>query len=109
MKRISHLRITEHICAVVPSALRPNCPLGNFRYAQVTSIERCLIDFWESNMNNHEKFQLVGWDDNKTYFYDDKGSEWCVNDEKELFDKLLTICKDYFEEKRRKSFQRENR
>jgi len=50
-------------------------------------------------MSNNEKFQLIGWDDNKIYFYDDKASEWCVTDEKELFDKLLTICKDYFKRK----------
>ena len=47
------------------------------------------------------KYNLYGWDDGKLYFWDEKRSkEWCVSDEKELYNKLLKMCIEYFENKR---------
>jgi len=40
---------------------------------------------------------LHGWDDEKIYFWDEvEGKEWCVTDEKELYDQLLGMCIEYF-------------
>ena len=45
------------------------------------------------------KNKLVGWDDGKLYFYDEKGKEYCVNEHKELFDKIVELCVEYFRQK----------
>jgi len=40
-----------------------------------------------------EKYRLHGWDDEKIYFWDEKkGKEWCVTDEKDLYNQLLEMC-----------------
>ena len=39
---------------------------------------------------------LHGWDDEKVYYYDEKGVEHCVNDEPELLAQLMEICRAYF-------------
>ncbi len=41
--------------------------------------------------------KLVGWDDGKIYFYNEKSKEYCVNDYKDLFVRLISMCKEYFE------------
>jgi hypothetical protein len=46
------------------------------------------------------KYNLYGWDDGKLYFWDEKrNKEQCVSDEKELYNKLLKMCIEYFENK----------
>lgn len=42
------------------------------------------------------KNELVGWDDGKLYFYDENSKGYCVNDYKELFDKITDLCIEYF-------------
>lgn len=44
---------------------------------------------------------LHGWDDEKVYFWDETGHEWCVNDHPELLARLVEMCKEYFARKRR--------
>ncbi|MBF8282226.1 MAG: hypothetical protein HW378_1141 [Anaerolineales bacterium] len=46
--------------------------------------------------NVKHKPHLHGWDDEKLYYFDETGVEWCVNDHPELLVKLTEICKDYF-------------
>ena len=41
---------------------------------------------------------LVGWDDGKIYFYL-KGEEHCVSGEQELFDQIILLCRQYYEQK----------
>ncbi|MBU1487360.1 hypothetical protein KKH56_04845 [bacterium] len=48
------------------------------------------------------KNELVGWDDGKLYFYDEKGKEYCVNDYKELLDKIVEMCAEYLGQEKRK-------
>ncbi len=38
---------------------------------------------------------LLGWDDNRIYFYDEDNQEWCVNDYPDLMAKLKEICQEY--------------
>jgi len=45
------------------------------------------------------KNKLIGWDDEKIYFYDETGKEYCVNDHNELFDKIVEFCMEYFKHK----------
>ena len=40
--------------------------------------------------------RLHGWDDEKVYFYDESGVEWCVSDHPELLARLVEICREYF-------------
>jgi len=44
---------------------------------------------------------LLGWDDEKIYFYDASRKEHCVSDEPKLMAKLITVCKDFFKNKTR--------
>lgn len=47
----------------------------------------------------NEMYHLHGWDDEKIYFWDEKrGEEYCVSDDKQLYEHLLKICIDYFKE-----------
>lgn len=41
---------------------------------------------------------LVGWDDGKLYYYDGD-EEKCINDYPDLFGRLISVIKDYFEKK----------
>ena len=44
--------------------------------------------------------ELHGWDDEKIYFWDEeRREEWCVSDEKDLYNRLVEICWGYFKEK----------
>lgn len=45
------------------------------------------------------KNKLVGWDDGKLYFYDEEGTEYSVNDHKELFEEIAALCGEYFRQK----------
>jgi hypothetical protein len=46
--------------------------------------------------------KLHGWDDEKIYFWDNaEGKEWCVTDEKGLYDQLLEMCIKYFDKKKK--------
>jgi len=48
-----------------------------------------------------EKYRLHGWDDEKIYFWDEeKKKEYCVTDEKRLYEQLLEICIKYFSKKK---------
>ncbi|MCW3129772.1 MAG: hypothetical protein N2V75_06735 [Methanophagales archaeon] len=48
----------------------------------------------------NRKQRLHGWDDEKIYFWDEeKGKEWCVTDEEELYNQLLGMCVEYFKKK----------
>lgn len=47
------------------------------------------------------KNELVGWDDGRIYFYDEAGKEHCINDNDELFNKIVEICIIYFKEENR--------
>jgi hypothetical protein len=40
--------------------------------------------------------RLHGWDDEKVYFWDETGKEWCVSDYPDLVAWLVEICRDYF-------------
>ncbi|MDO8140657.1 MAG: hypothetical protein Q6358_04085 [Candidatus Brocadiales bacterium] len=53
-------------------------------------------------MKNKEEFKkLYGWDDGKIYFMDEeRKKEWCVTDEKELYNQLIEICCKYFKDKK---------
>jgi len=46
----------------------------------------------------NEKFQLVGWDDGKIYFYLN-GEEHCISDEPELFVQVIALCRRYYEQR----------
>jgi len=40
----------------------------------------------------HKTRELHGWDDEKIYFWDkEKSKEWCVSDEKELYNVLSVL------------------
>ena len=39
---------------------------------------------------------LVGWDDGKIYLYL-KGEEYCISDEPELVEKIIALCRQYYE------------
>jgi hypothetical protein len=43
--------------------------------------------------------RLHGCDDEKVYFIDASGKEWCVSDYPELVVQLLEICQDFFAQK----------
>lgn len=43
--------------------------------------------------------RLHGWDDEKVYFFDETGMEWCVSDYPDLLARLTEICRDYFAQK----------
>jgi hypothetical protein len=41
--------------------------------------------------------ELHGWDDGTIYFWDETTSkEFCVNDEPELFAKLVQTCREWY-------------
>ena len=40
--------------------------------------------------------RLHGWDDEKVYFHNESGVEWCVSDHPELLARLMKICREYF-------------
>jgi hypothetical protein len=40
--------------------------------------------------------RLHGWDDEKVYFWDETGKEWCVSDYPDLVARLVEVCRDYF-------------
>jgi hypothetical protein len=51
-------------------------------------------------MIGKEEFKrLYGWDDGSIYFMDDHNKEWCVTEEKDLYDRLTQLCTDYFKNK----------
>ena len=56
----------------------------------------------------NEKFQLVGWDDGKIYFYLN-GEEHCISDEPELFAQVIALCRRYYEQKAEESKKVESR
>jgi hypothetical protein len=47
-----------------------------------------------------DKDRLVGWDDGKIYLYL-KGEEYCVSDEPELVERIMALCRQYYEQKAR--------
>lgn len=50
---------------------------------------------------NKTWYRLHGWDDEKIYFWDDdEKKEWCITDEKELYEQLFKICAEYFKKKK---------
>jgi len=52
-------------------------------------------------MKMSKKYRLYGWDDGKIYVWDEeKRKEYCVTDEKELYNQLLKICMEYFSKKK---------
>lgn len=56
-----------------------------------------LNNFTTDTFHQKERYRLHGWDDEKIYFWDEgEKKEWCVSDEKVLYDKLLEICIKYF-------------
>jgi len=40
--------------------------------------------------------RLHSWDDEKVYFWDETGKEWCISDYSDLVARLVEICRDYF-------------
>lgn len=53
--------------------------------------------FKTGTSHQKEKYRLHGWDDEKIYLWDEEGrKEWCVSDDKELYNKLLEICIEHF-------------
>jgi len=51
-------------------------------------------------MMSEDTKELHGWDDEKIYFWDEEsGHEWCVSDEKKLYNQLVEICREYFKKK----------
>ena len=46
-----------------------------------------------------DDISLHGWDDGKIYYYDSARVEHCVNDEPELFERLVNNCKEYYAKK----------
>ena len=40
--------------------------------------------------------RLHGWDDEKVYFHDENGVDWCVSDHPELLTRLMEMCREYF-------------
>ena len=47
-------------------------------------------------MKKQEFPQLYGWDDGSIYFMDDNNHQWCVTEEKKLYERLVQLCKEYF-------------
>jgi hypothetical protein len=47
-----------------------------------------------------DKDRLVGWDDEKVYLYLE-GQEHCISDEPELVEKIIALCREYYEQKAR--------
>jgi len=48
-----------------------------------------------------EEFKkLYGWDDGSIYFMDENNTQWCVTEEKELYNQLEQLCTDYFKTKK---------
>ena len=47
-----------------------------------------------------DKDMLVGWDDGKIYLYL-KGEEYCISDEPELVEKIIALCRQYYEQRAR--------
>jgi len=46
------------------------------------------------------KYHLHGWDDEKIYFWDDVAKkEYCVSDNKELYEHLLKVCIEYYKKR----------
>jgi len=43
--------------------------------------------------------RLGGWDDEKVYYTDETGKEWCVSDHPELVARLMGICREYFSQR----------
>lgn len=43
---------------------------------------------------------LVGWDDGKIYLYLG-GKEYCISDEPELVERIIALCRQYYEQKAR--------
>ena len=41
---------------------------------------------------------LVGWDDGKIYFYLN-GEEYCVSEEPALFEQIVALCRQHYEQK----------
>jgi len=51
---------------------------------------------------SEQEYRLHGWDDEKIYFWNDEDKkEHCVSEEEKLYNKLLKICIEYFEKKRK--------
>jgi hypothetical protein len=48
------------------------------------------------NKKETKTLELLGWDDNKIYFYDNNGKEFCINDYPDLLQKLKNLCAEYF-------------
>jgi len=42
---------------------------------------------------------LHGWDDEKVYYIDQTGKEWCASDYTDLMAQLLEICQEHFARK----------
>jgi hypothetical protein len=49
-----------------------------------------------------DKDRLVGWDDEKVYLYLD-GREYCISDEPELVERIIALCRHYYEQKARQN------
>lgn len=47
-----------------------------------------------------DKDRLIGWDDEKVYLYLE-GKEHCISDEPELVEKIIALCRQYYEQKAR--------
>lgn len=47
-------------------------------------------------MKTEEFKKLYGWDDGSIYFMDENNTQWCVTEEKELYNQLEQLCTDYF-------------
>ena len=48
------------------------------------------------------KDRVIGWDDEKVYLYLE-GREYCVSDEPELIEKVIALCRQYYEQKARQA------
>ena len=51
-------------------------------------------------MKTEEFKKLYGWDDGGIYFMDENNHQWCVTEEKELYNQLEQLCTDYFKTKK---------
>jgi hypothetical protein len=50
----------------------------------------------ETGMGLEYEPTLYGWDDEKVYFFDESGVEWCVSDYPELLASLVEMCREHF-------------
>jgi len=50
-------------------------------------------------MKKEEYPKLYGWDDGSIYFMDGNNHQWCVSEEKKLYERLVRQCEEYFENK----------